>query len=234
MASIIWQFFVVPIIGYLFGGFPTSFIICQLVKKIDPRKFGSGSVSTRNTIRAAGFWPWGAIVGSTDLLKGAAACALVEYALFKNHPYLDYLVALTAIAAVVGHCWMPYIGFKGGKGLATMAGTLAYFYWPLAPIIFPILIGLLSLISGYSGTGAMWGVSFISPGFFILDLIGPGTQIINIPHSYLTDGYGIPFTIVYSAGVLIVLMLRHIPEFKRIKTGEAEVWKSLKKDEVMK
>ncbi len=59
MASLVWQFFVGPIIGLAMGGFPTAFIVSKLVAGIDPRKFGSGSVSTRNTIRAAGFWPWG-------------------------------------------------------------------------------------------------------------------------------------------------------------------------------
>ncbi|MHA1557715.1 MAG: glycerol-3-phosphate acyltransferase [Candidatus Heimdallarchaeota archaeon] len=237
MASIIWQFFVAPIIGLLLGGFPTSFIVCKLVKGIDPREFGSGSVSTRNAIRAAGFWPWGMMVGATDLVKGAVACAIVEYALARNHPYLDYLVVLTALAAVAGHCWMPYLGFKGGKGLATMAGTLIFFYWPVGPLIFPLLIVLLSRLSGYSGVGSVWGVSFITPIFFILDLIGPGTQIIQpFPHSYLADasGYGIPFTILYGFGILAIILLRYLPEFKKIRAGEAKVWTTLKPDDVMK
>lgn len=236
MASIIWQFFVAPIIGLLIGGFPTSFIVCKLTKGIDPRKFGSGSVSTRNAMRAAGFW-WGMLVGATDLIKGATACAIVEYLLARNHPHLDYLVVLTALAAVAGHCWMPYLGFKGGKGLATMAGTLIFFYWPIGPFIFPLLIVLLSRLSGYSGVGSAWGVSFISPVFFILDLIGPGTQIIQLfPHSYLADssGYGIPFTILYAFGILAIILLRYISEFKKIRSGEAKIWGSLKRDDVMK
>ncbi|MBN1330346.1 MAG: glycerol-3-phosphate acyltransferase [Candidatus Heimdallarchaeota archaeon] len=237
MASIIWQFFVAPLIGAAIGGIPTSFIICKLVKGIDPREFGSGSVSTRNAIRAAGFWPWGLMVGAFDLIKGAGACAIVEYALARNHPNLDYLVVLTALAAIASHCWMPYLGFKGGKGLATMGGTLMYFYWPVGPFIFPLLIVLLSLLSGFSGIGSVWGVSFISPIFFILDLIGPGTQIIQpFPHSYVldVDGYGIPFTIVYSFGVLFIILLRYLPELKKIKSGEAKTWSKLNSAEVMK
>ncbi|MHA1308369.1 MAG: glycerol-3-phosphate acyltransferase, partial [Candidatus Heimdallarchaeota archaeon] len=57
----IWPFFVSPLIGLLLGSFPTAYIVTKLVAGVDPREFGSGSVSTRNTIRAAGLWPWGAV-----------------------------------------------------------------------------------------------------------------------------------------------------------------------------
>jgi glycerol-3-phosphate acyltransferase PlsY len=243
MVSIIWQFFVAPVLGFLLGGFPTSYIICKLTRGIDPREFGSGSVSTRNVIRATGgLFPWGILNGAIDMIKGAVACAIVEYALFVNHPYLDYLVSLTALAAVAGHCWMPYLGFKGGKGLATMGGTLLFIYWPIAPIIFPIMIALLSRFTGYSGVGSVWGVSFISPLILIMDYIGPGTQIVNLPHSYLQDfgtigvhsGFGIAFTILYGLGIIAIISLRYITEFKKIKAGEIETWQSLKPSDVMK
>ncbi|MCF2144518.1 MAG: glycerol-3-phosphate acyltransferase [Candidatus Heimdallarchaeota archaeon] len=237
MASLVWQFFVGPLIGFLLGGFPTAYVICKLVKGIDPREFGSGSVSTRNVIRATGgFFPWGLVNGFTDMMKGAAACAIVEFAICPSHPNLEYIVVLTALAAVAGHCWMPYLGFKGGKGLGTMAGTLLFFYWPMSPLIFPILIGLLSLLSGYSGVGSVWGVSFISPFFFIIDLIGPSMQIVQpIPHPFLTDGtYGIAFTIVYGFGIILVILLRYLPEFKKIRSGEAKRWTKLTSSDVMK
>jgi len=238
MASLVWQFFVGPIIGLAMGGFPTAFIVSKLVAGIDPRKFGSGSVSTRNTIRAAGFWPWGAIVGTTDFLKGAAACAIVEFTFGWSHPNVDYIVVLTGLAAIAGHCWMPYLGFKGGKGLATMAGVTVFFYWPIGLLIFPILIGLLSLLSGFSGIGAVWGVSFISPLFFLIDEIGPPMfRALFIPHdlTFLADNlYGFAFSLLYGLGVLLIILLRHLPEFKKIKSGDAEVWSKLTRKDMMK
>ncbi len=132
---------------------------------------------------------------------------------------------------------MPYLGFKGGKGLATMGGTLLFFYWPFGPFIFPILITLLSLLSGYAGFGSVWGVSFISLLFFIIDLIGPSSQIIQpIPHPYLLDnsGFGIPFTILYGFGILVIILLRYLPEFKKIKAGKAKVWSQFSSKDVMK
>jgi glycerol-3-phosphate acyltransferase PlsY len=245
MASLVWQFFVGPLIGLAFGGFPTSYIICKLVKGIDPREFGSGSVSTRNVVRVTGTWWWGILNGATDTIKGATACALVEFVVCYNrsggtyHPNVDYIVALTGLAAIASHCWMPYLGFKGGKGLATMAGILIYLYWPIGPIIFPLTIALLSMYSGFSGVGALWASTLISPLFFIVDRI-PNSQIIQpIPHPFLDPIiqdtlFDIPFTILFAFGVVAILMLRHIPEFKKIKAGEAKIWAKLSGDDIMK
>ncbi|MHA1171184.1 MAG: glycerol-3-phosphate acyltransferase, partial [Candidatus Heimdallarchaeota archaeon] len=77
--TIIWPFIVSPLIGFLIGGFPTAYIVSKLVAGIDPREFGSGSVSTRNTIRAAGLWPWGVLTFVVDGTKGMIAVAIVEY-----------------------------------------------------------------------------------------------------------------------------------------------------------
>jgi glycerol-3-phosphate acyltransferase PlsY len=243
MASLVWQFFIGPIIGFALGGFPTSYIISKLVKGIDPREFGSGSVSTRNVVRVTGTWWWGILNGATDFIKGAAACALVEFVVCLNrsaaeyHPNVDYIVALTGLAAVAGHCWMPYLGFKGGKGLGTMCGILFYLYWPIGPLIFPVLIVLLSLYSGFSGVGAVWASTFISPLFFIVDLLSPGSQRVQpIPHPFTVDDslYGPAFTIVFAFGIVLILILRHIPEFRKIKQGEAKIWTKLSGDDVMK
>jgi glycerol-3-phosphate acyltransferase PlsY len=242
MASLIWQFFVGPLIGLALGGFPTSYIICKLVKGIDPREFGSGSVSTRNVVRVTGTWWWGMLNGATDTIKGAAACALVEYVVCYNrssatyHPNVDYIVALTGIAAVASHCWMPYLGFKGGKGLATMGGILIFLYWPLGPLIFPILITLLSMYSGFSGVGAVWASSFISPFIFIIDQIPNAHRIWPVRHPYILDDglFGLAFTVLFAFGIVIVLILRHIPEFKKIKAGDAKIWAKLTGDDIMK
>jgi glycerol-3-phosphate acyltransferase PlsY len=242
MASLIWQFFICPIIGFAFGGFPTSYIICKLVKGIDPRTVGSESVSTRNVVRVTGSRWWGILNGVVDTLKGVAACALVEFVVCFNrsggtyHPNIDYIVALTGLAAVSGHNWMPYLGFKGGKGLATMSGILLYLYWPIGSVIFPI-IGLMSLYSGFSAVGAVWSSTLISPLFFIVDRI-PNSQIIQpIPHPFLETGlypFDIPFTILFAFGIVIILVLRYLPEFKKIKAGEAKIWQKLSGEDFLK
>jgi len=238
----IWPFIVSPIIGWLIGSFPTAYIVSKTVAGIDPREFGSGSVSTRNTIRAAGLFPWGAITFSVDIVKGVFAASIVEYLIapLSDDPliFTEYYVILCAVAAVTGHCWMPYLGFKGGKGLGTFLGLFFYIYWPTT-FFWIILLFIMIRVSGFSGIGACWAAVFISPFWYLIDQIsGIGSTDLPAafwPHVYFTDGQlGWQFILLYSLSMWLVLTLRHIPEFKKIKSGEAQAWKSLKTTEMLK
>ncbi len=239
----IWPFIISPIIGLLIGGFPTAYIVSKTVAGIDPRNFGSGSVSTRNTIRAAGLWPWGAITFSVDIVKGMFAASIVEYLIvpLSGDPDIfgEYYVILTAIAAVAGHCWMPYLKFQGGKGLGTYVGLLFFFYWPTA-FFWIIMMFILICLSGFSGIGACWASAFVTPFWYLIDLFTESTSFrFNLPgafwpHAYFMDGMGWQFILLYAFLGMLVLVLRHIPEFNRIKNGEALAWKSLKTTEMLK
>ncbi|HUT81896.1 MAG TPA: glycerol-3-phosphate acyltransferase [Candidatus Bathyarchaeia archaeon] len=237
----LWPFFVAPIMGWLIGGFPTAYIVCKLVANIDPRKFGSGSVSTRNTIRAVGLWPWGALTYSVDAVKGMFAVAIVEYLIapLTDTPIIltEYLVILTALASIVGHCWMPFLKFKGGKGLGTYVGILFYIYWPTA-FFWIIFLFALIRISGFSGIGACWAATFISPFWFFIDLFfnpAKGLPGAFWPHIYFqADGFGWQFILFYALVSWLLLLLRHLPEFKKIKQGDVKSWSSLKTTEMLK
>jgi glycerol-3-phosphate acyltransferase PlsY len=238
--DVIWPFIVSPILGFLIGGIPTAFIVTKLVTGIDPREFGSGSVSTRNTIRAAGLLPWGAIVYGVDVSKGMLAVAIIEYLIAPSSVYTEYYVILAAVAAVAGHCWMPYLKFQGGKGLGTYVGLLFYFYWPTAFFYIIMLFALIRL-SGFSGTGATWAATFITPFWAFIDIFvgSPSTFRFGLPgafwpHEYMMDGLGWQFILVCALSMWIVLILRHLPEFKKIRLGEAKSWQSLKSKEMLK
>ena len=115
--------------SYLIGAFPSAYIAGK-IKGINIYKTGTGNVGGMNTFSSVGKIA-GVIVTLTDIGKGF----LVAYLATRfsgGHPYIP----LWAVAAaVVGHNWMIYIGFKGGKGVATFVGALLY----LSPWSFPIL-----------------------------------------------------------------------------------------------
>jgi glycerol-3-phosphate acyltransferase PlsY len=104
--------------AYLIGAIPTGIILTKLAGGEDPRKLGSGNIGATNVYRSAGP-KLGVITLIGDCLKGIIPL-LLAMALFN---YQGTQLALVALAAFVGHCYPVYLGFKGGKGVATALGV---------------------------------------------------------------------------------------------------------------
>src|SRR3712207_3284067 len=101
--------------GYVLGSVPTGLLVGWAFG-VDVRKVGSGNIGMANVLRAAGKWP-AALTMLGDMLKGLLP-VVVARTLVDN----PWILALVALAAVVGHCWSVFLGFRGGKGVATGAG----------------------------------------------------------------------------------------------------------------
>lgn len=121
----------VGLLSYLVGSIPSSIIISKLVKGIDIRKHGSGNAGGTNVFRVMG-WKWGVFTILLDTLKGAVAVIIVARLYLDSFPFAnitpfdDFTLVqiICGIAAVVGHIWTVFAGFKGGKGIATALGFL--------------------------------------------------------------------------------------------------------------
>lgn len=127
-------------IGYLLGSIPTAYIATRLATGKDIRQLGGGNVGGLNTYREAGLWP-AIAVGIVDVSKGAAAIAIAYWLL--GSPLV--FVLLGGLGAVIGHNWMVWLKFSGGKGMGPAIGTLIvamplYGYWPGLPIFFGIVL----------------------------------------------------------------------------------------------
>ncbi len=112
--------FIAIIIGYLLGSIPSAYIATRLVKGKDIRQLGGGNVGGLNVFREVGPWP-ALAAGITDVGKGAAAVA-IAYWLLAVPPLF---VLLAGLAAVIGHNWMVFLKFSGGKGMGSTIGALA-------------------------------------------------------------------------------------------------------------
>ncbi|MEA3239607.1 MAG: glycerol-3-phosphate 1-O-acyltransferase PlsY [Candidatus Bipolaricaulota bacterium] len=129
------------IISYLLGAIPTSVIVGKVVCGIDVRDHGSGNAGATNTWRVLG-WKAGVTVLALDAGKGAAAAALVPLIHFGHLPFTAPVIAiLCGLSAVIGHVFPVYVGFRGGKGVATGAGMLI----AVAPIPVGLAIGIFGL-----------------------------------------------------------------------------------------
>lgn len=120
------QLMAILIGSYILGCFATGYYLVRLRLGQDVREFGSGNIGARNVGRALGSYGfWITLIG--DFAKGAIAVALVKY--FTSD---QRVTALAMLAAVIGHIWPVQLGFRGGKGIATSLGTLAFCDFHLA------------------------------------------------------------------------------------------------------
>jgi glycerol-3-phosphate acyltransferase PlsY len=117
--------------SYLLGAIPTSYLTVRLVKGQDLRTLGSGNLGATNLFRVLG-WKFAVPVGLFDMLKGAVP--VLFFAPWAAAP--DLVAILLGATAVVGHVFSVFVGFRGGKGVATGAGVVlglaAFLHWDLA------------------------------------------------------------------------------------------------------
>jgi len=185
-------------VAYLSGAFPTAFVLGKF-RNIDITKEGSGNVGGTNTLRVMG-WRAGLIVAVVDILKAAIPTYLAAHVF--NYGPLE--VALVALAAIIGHNWSVFIGFKGGKGIACTIGAGA--------VLFPQAL-LISLALGVI-TVAL--TRFVSLGSLVLAgalplvvYLGESTDLNSYPGEYLL------FAIILTA----LAVYRHRENISRLLAG---------------
>lgn len=141
------------VIAFCLGSTPFSFIIGKRVKGIDLREYGSGNLGATNVFRTLGPW-WGGLCLFLDMAKGAAAVGLMTWLVSSwpegqvtpFHITPDLFRIFAGVAASLGHTFSPFVGFHGGKGVATTAGAFAVLE-PLA-----ILMALAAFLSVFLST----------------------------------------------------------------------------------
>ena len=115
-------FFLVFLVSGFLGAIPFGLVITRLLGTEDPRKSGSGNIGATNVLRTSG-WKSGVLTLLLDVLKGVAAILFARYVSSRiSAPALEPIAAL---AAVLGHMYSPFTGFRGGKGVVTGLGVFA-------------------------------------------------------------------------------------------------------------
>jgi glycerol-3-phosphate acyltransferase PlsY len=182
------------LLSYLLGGIPTGYLTVRWMRGIDIREHGSGNPGTANVYRVAGAAP-GLITLIVDALKGWVPVILAQ----RFFPGKPLPMMLCGAAAIVGHDWTVFLGFKGGKGVATSAGVFAAMMpVPLACTIGVFILGYAA--SGHISVGSMAGAALL-------------------PVFNLIFGTPLPFTaMAMAAGALI--FYKHIPNIKRLFKGK--------------
>jgi glycerol-3-phosphate acyltransferase PlsY len=149
------------LLAYLIGGVPWGVVLGK-VKGVDVRKHGSGGTGATNSLRLLG-WKVALSVFLLDFAKGLLPVLAMRW---LDAP--SWATALVAVATVAGHCWSPFIGFKGGKGMATGGGAAVGLAWWLVLLLLPMIlivaltryVSLASLIAAVVGPLIALGVSW--------------------------------------------------------------------------
>ncbi len=183
-------------VGYLFGSLPWGLIVGYIWLRRDIRESGSGKTGTTNVLRTAGKIPAGLVL-ILDIAKGAVP-ALVGRLVLEN----DGAAVAGACAAVVGHIWPVFAGFRGGRGVAsTYGGVLGLA--PLLSLGFPVVGVLLIAATRYVSVMSVVGVPICA------GLLGLAAAF----------GWTEPVYAIFGAFAALLVEYKHIPNIQRLRAG---------------
>jgi glycerol-3-phosphate acyltransferase PlsY len=194
----------VLLLAYLLGSIPFGYLIVKLRGGGDVRETGSGGTGATNVTRRAGKWA-GLLTLALDALKGAAA-VLIARLIFDGGEGAGWWIAASAFAVVAGHVFPVWLGFRGGKGVATGLGAfllLAPFALLCALPVFVIVVWATRYVS----LGSITAAALIPLAVWILGA-GSGANVETIP----------TLAAAAAGGALIIFM--HRANIRRLMRGE--------------
>jgi glycerol-3-phosphate acyltransferase PlsY len=150
------SWFLILASSYLIGSVPWGFILAR-AKGVDIRQKGSGNIGAANAARVMGK-NWGYVVFLCDFLKGFLSVKLGQ--LIADFFHVDPVLAgvLAATASVLGHDFPVWLRFKGGKGIATLAGVVLGLFPPLVCVLFGVVWAVVFLLGRYTSLASISAV----------------------------------------------------------------------------
>ena len=204
---------IIVVLSYLVGSVPTAIIVAKRVRGIDIRQHGSGNAGGTNVYRVLG-WRAGVFVIAMDMAKGLIATMLIARLMYGTFPFVnvtpfdDFTVVqiIAGCAAILGHIWTLFAGFKGGKGIATAGGMLI----GVAPVEVAVSFGIFMfvfLVTHYVSLGSLSAaVAFPLTMFFRENL-------------FMVDIEGYNTLIFFSIGISLLIVYTHRANITRLLGG---------------
>lgn len=188
------------VLGYLLGAVPFGLLVGRATRGIDIREYGSHRTGATNALRTLGTRA-AALVFVLDVAKGVAA-VLLGQALFGAGELGEWAGAVAGFAAIVGHNWSLFIGFTGGRGVATSSGGLgAISIWTIV-ILAPIVVAII------------WRTRYVSLGSVTGGLLAPLITAIL----WAFGAASVP-AIVYALASGLLVTVAHADNIARLRAG---------------
>jgi glycerol-3-phosphate acyltransferase PlsY len=192
----------IAVVAFLCGSIPIGYLLMRIFRRQDIRSVGSGNIGATNVLRAGGK-SLGAATFVLDVLKGSSAVLLGAWlggVLLPMHPNRD-LQALAALSAVLGHMFTPWLGFRGGKGVATGFGV----FLVAAPWAALAAIGVFAVVLAIT--------RFVSLGSIIAAACFPAFAW------FMTRGERPAFFIGVQCAVSLLIIIKHHQNISRLLSG---------------
>jgi len=178
--------------GYVFGSVPSGLWLTKIFYHIDIREYGSHNIGATNVFRTVGA-PLGVATLVCDVAKAIVPCMIVDHATAGG-----WFIVLAAAGAILGHSYSLFLGFKGGKGVATGVGLLAYME-PLAALAGFVSWAIVVALTRYVSLGSIVGACAAAGAGFALH-------------------YPLPYALFGAlAGALVII--RHRENIQRLLNG---------------
>jgi acyl phosphate:glycerol-3-phosphate acyltransferase len=149
--------------SYLLGAIPTSHLVSRVFAGIDLREHGSGNLGATNLYRVLG-WKYAIPVALFDIAKGAIPVLVFARQVSDS----ELFALLCGVAAILGHVFSVFVGFKGGKGVATAAGVMLGLT-PLALGVAAVVWALVLLLTGYVSLGSIAAAAVLPFAVYLLE-----------------------------------------------------------------
>lgn len=159
-------YLIIIVVAYLLGNISTSYIIAKKVMGVDIRTQGSGNAGSTNVLRTMGKKA-GALTFGGDVLKGAVAVGFARILAYYMKVDQVTCAYIAVVAVVIGHNWPAFLGFKGGKGVATSLGSML----AINPIVALTCLGafiIIVLVSKYVSLGSVLSIC-LSPLLMLIN-----------------------------------------------------------------
>jgi glycerol-3-phosphate acyltransferase PlsY len=182
------------LIGYAFGSFPTAYLLVKWKYNIDIRQAGSGNVGTMNVFEVTGSRMVGVTVLVLDMVKGTVPVLVVLKMVGNDF----WLVAVAGLSAIIGHSFSAWLGFRGGRGLATTAGVMLVIGWVF------VVIWIILWAGSYVPTKSIHGANILASVFSPLLIAAiPSAMLTETLPYYTSPTNLLLFGIVFCAVILV-------------------------------
>ncbi len=186
--------------AYVLGSIPFGLVVSKMFKNIDIRRFGSGNIGATNVLRKMGA-RYAVLVLLLDTGKGALAILVAQHLKVSTS-----VILLAGFLVIVGHCFPVFLGFKGGKGVATSLGVLlavpGFLLPTLAVLAFFVII---VMVTRYVSLGSIASALLVPLSFIILHL----TDSSNFSMAH----------IIFGTGIAAIVIFKHRENIQRLVSG---------------